>query len=73
MIYNDQILTCSATVTDPDETLSPTYEWSVNGQSYTGAVLDLSTTTTTPNDLVTCIVTATDSSSVSVSIHYLFP
>ena len=39
-IYNDSMLTCTATVTDPDgETLTPTYEWTAGTNS-------LGTTTT---------------------------
>ena len=63
-IYNDDILTCSVTVTDPDETLTPTYEWSVKGQSYFGASLDLSSTAASPNDTLSCTATVTDSSSI---------
>ena len=28
-LYNDSTLTCVASVVDPDESLTPTYEWSV--------------------------------------------
>ena len=29
--YNDDTLTCAATVTDPDESPVPTFEWTVGG------------------------------------------
>ena len=60
--YNDDILTCSATVTDPDETVTPSYEWILNG-GVVGqtAVLDLSTLGLLPGETVTCSVLAVDS------------
>ena len=30
-VYNDDELSCSATVTDPDETPTTTYEWAIGG------------------------------------------
>ena len=53
--YNDDSLTCSATVTDPDETPNSTYEWSIGGNIIgTSATIDLSTSGAMPDDVVTC-------------------
>ena len=60
-VYNDELLTCSATVTDPDETPTTTYEWSIGGNAVgTGSTLDLSTSGAMPGDMVVCTVTASD-------------
>jgi len=64
-VYNDDLLTCLATVTDPDETVIPTYEWTISGNAVGFiSTLDLSTITAHPTDIVTCTVTATDTDSV---------
>ena len=40
--YNDDVLTCTATVTDPDESPAPSYEWSIAGNVVgSAAQLDL--------------------------------
>ena len=40
-VYNDDVLTCSASVTDPDETPTTTYEWTIGGSVVgTSATLD---------------------------------
>ena len=39
--YNDSVLTCSATASDVDEIVTPTYSWDVNGSIYNGATIDL--------------------------------
>ena len=44
-----------------DQTVSPTYEWSVNGYTLTGSSLDLSTIAIAVGDLVTCSATVLDS------------
>jgi hypothetical protein len=66
-VYNDDTLTCAATVTDPDETLTPSYLWDVNGIYYSGANLDLGVTNGMPGDTVTCTVSVTDSAGESAS------
>ena len=66
-VYNDSILTCTATVSDPDETVSPSYEWSVAGSTYSSNPLDLATTNASPNDTITCTVTALDSDGATIS------
>ena len=53
-VYNDSILTCSATASDADETVIPTYEWTVGNATYTGNTLDLTSIGVMPNDLITC-------------------
>lgn len=63
-LYNNAVLTCEATVTDPDETVSPTYIWN-SGSSILGAgsTIDLSTIfpLLSPYDAIECIVNLTDS------------
>lgn len=66
--YNDAILTCSSNFSDPDETLTPTYSWSVGTQTFTGATLDVSTTSAMPEDIITCTATAIDSFGESASL-----
>ncbi|MEC7984750.1 MAG: hypothetical protein VX278_06280 [Myxococcota bacterium] len=66
--YNDETLLCSATVSDPDETLAVNYSWSIASATIsTGASLDLATTPAIPGDVITCEADATDSAGVSVS------
>ena len=65
--YNDDALSCSAIVNDPDESLVPTYTWTVGSVSYIGPVLDLSTTTSMPGDVVICTAEVTDSAGESIS------
>jgi hypothetical protein len=68
LIFNDDIVTCSATVTDPDENLLPSYEWSVSAiQVATGSTLDLATTAGLPGDSVTCTAMVSDSSGIGAS------
>lgn len=68
-VYNDTILTCSATVTDPDESLIPNYIWIMGGvQVGTGNTLDLATTSGQYQDTVICLAEATDSSGDSMSL-----
>ena len=67
-VYNDDILTCSVTVTDPDESLTPDYEWMVGGNSVgTSSSLDLSSVGAMPTDTVTCAVSVTDSDGAAAS------
>ena len=61
-VYNDDVLTCSASVSDPDEIPTVSYEWTVGGSVVgNGSTLDLITTGAMPGDTVVCTVTATDS------------
>ena len=59
-IYNDTILTCIGTATDIDQAITPTFQWTIDGQVYTGATLDLSSTPAMPNYVVACNAIATD-------------
>ena len=61
-VYNDGLLTCSGIATDPDETPTLTYQWTMGGVVQgNGPTLDLSYTTALPNDTIVCTATATDS------------
>ena len=61
-VYNDDTLTCAATVTDPDESPAPTFEWTVGGSVIgSTSTLNLSQTGVMPDDVVTCTVSAVDS------------
>ena len=60
-VYNDTVLTCSATASDVDQTVTPTYAWTVNGYTLTGTSLDLSTISTASGDMVTCTASVADS------------
>lgn len=61
-IYNDTVVVCSASVTDPDEMLTATYEWAI-GSVVVGnaASLDLATTAAMPADFLSCTASVTDS------------
>ena len=77
--YNDSILSCSATASDIDETVTPTYSWSVNGNTYSGSSLDLSTTSAQPQGSIECLVSVSDSnggsttSSASITLDNRLP
>ncbi|MAA77705.1 MAG: hypothetical protein CL916_00475 [Deltaproteobacteria bacterium] len=62
-LYNDSTFECVANIVEPDgDTYTHTYEWLINGTSVgTESTLNMSATIASPNDEVTCIVTATDS------------
>ena len=65
-IYNDSIATCSATLSDPDDTPIASYEWSLNGSLLgTGASIDLANYTPQYSDTLTCTVSATDPQGLS--------
>lgn len=67
-VYNDDVLICAATVTDPDESPVPTFEWTVGGSVIgSSATLDLSQTGVMPDDVVTCTVSVTDSDGASAT------
>ena len=67
-IYNDVVYTCSAILTDPDETPTITYEWSVN-QTIIGNTnsINASAIGVLPEDILTCSVTATDSDNATAT------
>ena len=67
-VTNDITLTCSVVVTDPDETLMPTYEWSLGSTVVgSGSTLDLSTTGAMPTDVVTCAASVVDGDGATAS------
>ncbi|MAA79561.1 MAG: hypothetical protein CL916_09900, partial [Deltaproteobacteria bacterium] len=68
-VYNDTVLTCSATATDADQAITPNYEWIVGTNTYVGSSLDLTTTNTIPNDTITCTATAEDSTGATDSAN----
>ena len=59
-VYNDTILNCTGTASDVDQSISPTFQWTINGQVYPGATLDLSTAGVLPNFVIACNAIATD-------------
>ena len=67
-ITNDAVLTCSTTVSDIDESVSPTFVWKQNGLGIsTGATIDLAVHNIVPGDTVECEVTVTDSNMASAT------
>ena len=67
-VYNTTLLTCTASVIDPDELLSPSYEWQVGGVVLgTGTSFDLSAFNIVPLDIVVCTAVATDSQGLTAS------
>ena len=61
-VLNDSVLSCTGSVTDPDEGLSPSFAWMISGaQVGTGTELDLYTTAALPMDSVACLVSVSDS------------
>ena len=67
-IYNDGSLNCTVVVTDPDETLTANYEWSIGTTVVgSGTNLALSTIGAEPNDVVVCTASVVDSDGASAS------
>lgn len=62
------IVTCTATANDADQTITPTYTWTINGTTYSGATIDLGITNAMPTDVITCTASATDDTGESVSL-----
>ena len=61
-VYNDDVLTCLGIASDPDETPTVSYEWSIGGSIVgTSSTLDVYSTGAMPGDTVVCTATATDS------------
>ena len=66
--YNDDVLTCAATVTDPDESPPPSYEWSIDGNIVgSNATLDLASVGAMPDDVGLCTVSVTDSDNATAT------
>ena len=65
-IYSDSILTCSAVVSDPNETVSAAFTWYVgNNMVGTGSSLSLAGTGAVPGSIVACNASVTDSYGLS--------
>lgn len=64
-IYNDDIVSCSGNIYDPDlDQTTPTARWSSGGVEYgTGPFFDMSTTPLLPGDVLICHVEVTDTNS----------
>lgn len=65
---NDQTVTCTATVVDPEnDPVTTTYEWQDSSGAVlaSGATIDFSQTSVMPSDVVTCVVSATDPSNAT--------
>ena len=54
--YNDSTLTCTATASDPDEVVAPTYTWDVGGTIVTGSSITLSNYVLLPGNSVTLLL-----------------
>lgn len=66
-LYNNDIVSCSASVFDMDETLLPSYSWSMGGQTLgTASSLSLDASIIAPLDVLICTVDVTDGSGVFV-------
>ena len=67
-LYNDAFVTCLGAATDPDETPSLSYEWSIDGATVgTSDTLLLLLTDATPFDTLVCTVTADDGTDVDTA------
>jgi formylglycine-generating enzyme required for sulfatase activity len=68
LVVNDSTLTCSATASDIDETVSPTFAWNQNGTQFaTGATVDLSQYSINPSDSIECVASVADSNGGTAS------
>ncbi|MEC7987489.1 MAG: SUMF1/EgtB/PvdO family nonheme iron enzyme, partial [Myxococcota bacterium] len=73
-LYNDATATCSATVVDPDESLTATFTWKLNGSTIgTSDSLSLALTSAMPSDTLTCSASAYDSQGASDTDSISFP
>ena len=67
-VYNNDTVTCSAFVSDPDESLTVGYAWTLNGSLVgSGSSLDLSTTAAMPEDTLECLALVGDTQGESAS------
>ncbi len=65
---NDEVLTCSATVVDPEgDPVTTVYQWETGTGTVlgTGTSIDLSQTSVMPTDVVNCVVSSTDTSNAT--------
>ena len=66
-VYNDDVLNCSATASDVDQAVTPSYTWDVNGNTYIGSTLNLSNVSVLPSAVIVCTASVTDNQGASVS------
>ena len=67
-VLNTSSISCTATSSDIDETVSTTYSWTQNGTEIaSGATIVLSDYAILPDDTISCIASATDSNGGSSS------
>ena len=59
-VTSNDVLTCSASVQDADDPVTPSYSWNINGQSASGSSVNLTNYAISGGDTVTCIVEADD-------------
>ena len=52
---------------DPDQSITPVYQWMIGGTVHNGSSLNLGTTGVLPGDVVVCTISATDDYGVTVS------
>ena len=62
-LYNDSVATCSSVVLDVDESIVPTYQWSIDGQNLgSGTTFPLNSGLIAPSEELVCTATAQDAS-----------
>ena len=67
-IYNDVVLTCSATASDPDGEVQIAYSWEKNNEQIASEeTIDLASQDVQPEDVITCIASAVDSEGAEAS------
>ena len=61
-VYNSSTLYCTGSVSDPDQSVSPSYSWRVNGSTVSsGFSINLNNYSVNPTDSVACVVSVADS------------
>ena len=60
-VHNTDTIVCSAIASDDDETVTPSYAWTIGSNSYQTSSVDLASIAALPNQTATCTVTVTDS------------
>lgn len=67
--FNDTTYTCNATIQDPDEIPSITYQWFINQSLVLSGSnsITLTPTLAMPTDILSCTITATDADSATTS------
>ena len=72
-VYNEDTVVCSVSVTDPDEGLTPSFAWRING-TLVGSTntLNLDGLSVHPNDVVECETSVSDSQGASDQLNTSF-